>query len=212
MHIIVLGAAGRTGRHIVEQAARAGHQVTATVRDPTTYDPPAANVEVRHADVLDPDSLRALFDGADAVINAIGPRNGKAPTQIYSNGTAAITDQMRQANVRRLVSISAVPASLPREKNLFERYLLHPILWRFFGPSYADLRLMEQALRTGNSIDWTIIRPPLLTEDDPTGTYRASIDSHLKGAKKISRADLAAAMLAAAADDSLIGHVVTVSN
>lgn len=57
----------------------------------------------------------------------------------------------------------------------------------------------------------TIIRPPLLTDDQPTGSYRTAVDAHLNGAKKISRGDLAAAMLDAVSDDSLIGAVMTVS-
>lgn len=211
MHITVLGAAGRTGTLIVEQAARSHGHVTALVRDTVHYDPPAADVAVHRADVLEPTSLEGVFDGCDVVINALGPRNGKEPNRVYSQGMAAVTAEMRRAGVRRLVTISAVPASLPQEKNLFERYLLHPILWRFFGPSYADLRLMEKALRTSADVDWTIVRPPLLTDDEPKGTYRTAVDTHLKAARKISRADLATALLAAAVDDSLIGHVVTVS-
>ncbi len=70
---------------------------------------------------------------------------------------------------------------------------------------------METALRGSTDIDWTIIRPPRLTDNEPAGTYRTSIDSHLKGARKISRAELATSMLAAATNDSLIGHVLTVS-
>lgn len=206
-----MGAAGSTGSHIVEQALRAGHKVTALVRDTGNYGPPVAGLEVHRADVSDPTSLQGVFAGSDVVINAIGPRNGKVPAEVYSRGTANITAEMRRAGVRRLVTISAVPASLPHEKNLFERYLLHPILWHFFGPSYVDLRIMEATLRSSTDIDWTIVRPPRLTDDEPAGTYRTSIDSHLKSAKKISRAELATSMLAAAADDSLIGHVLTVS-
>ncbi len=211
MHTTVLGAAGRTGSLIVAQAADARHHVTALVRDISAYDPPRGQVVAQRADVLDPASLQGVLDGSDLVINAIGPRNGKKPDRVYSQGMANLTTEMRRADIRRLVTISAVPASLPEEKNRFERYLLHPILWRFFGPSYADLRLMETALHTSTDIDWTIVRPPLLTDDDPTGTYRTAVDSHLKSAKKISRADLADAMLAAGRDDSLIGHVLTVS-
>ncbi|GAA5226059.1 NAD(P)-dependent oxidoreductase [Paeniglutamicibacter antarcticus] len=211
MHIIVLGAAGRTGSQIVQQALRAGHTVTALVRDDSTYGPPAVGVQVHRADVSDPSSLAGAFAGSDTVINAIGPRNGKEPAMVYSEGAANVTAEMRRAGVRRLVTVSAVPASLPHEKNLFERLLLHPILWRFFGPSYADLRIMEAALRDSANIDWTIIRPPLLTDDEPTGIYRTAIDSHLNGAKKISRTDLATAMLAASTNDTLIGHILTVS-
>lgn len=46
MHITVLGAAGRTGRHLVRLAIGAGYSVTAVVRDTGTYGPPAAGVEV----------------------------------------------------------------------------------------------------------------------------------------------------------------------
>ncbi len=212
MQIVVIGAAGRTGAHIVEQAAQAQHQVTALVRDTTRYQPPTAGVDVHRADVLEPASLKGLLDGADAVIVAVGPHNGKKPAEVYSRGLTTVTAEMRRTEVQRLVTISAVPASLPDEKNLFERYLLHPILWRFFGPSYTDLRVMEKTLRDTTDLAWTIIRPPLLTDDPPTGTFRTAIDSHLKGAKKISRADLATAMLAAAGDDALAGHVMTVSS
>lgn len=211
MNITVVGAAGRTGREIVQQAIRAGHNVTAVVRNTRVYEPPAPGVEVRHADVCDLTSLRGAFDGSDVVINAIGPRSGKVPAQIYSTGAANIGAEMRREGVRRLVTISAVPASLTQEKTAFERYFLHPILWRFFGPSYSDLRVMEAGLRDTSNIDWTIIRPPLLTDDKPTGTYRTAIDTHLKRVRKISRADLASAMLASSADDDLIGHVLTVS-
>lgn len=212
MQIVVIGAAGRTGAHIVQQAAQAQHHVSALVRDATRYHPPTDGVDVHPADVLEPASLDGLLNGADAVIVAVGPHNGKKPTEVYSRGLAAVTAEMRRADVKRLVIISAIPASLPYEKNLFERYLLHPILWRFFGPSYTDLRVMEKTLRDTTDLAWTIIRAPLLTDDQPTGTFRTAIDSHLKGAKKISRADLATAILTAASDDALAGHVMTVSS
>ncbi len=211
MNIAVIGAAGRTGTLIIAQAATAGHRVTALVRDTGKYQPPAGGVVAHRVDVLEPPSLQGLFVEADAVIYVVGPGNGKEPTEVYSRGMANVTAEMHRAGVRRLVTVSAVPASLAQEKNLFERCLLHPILWRYFGPSYADLRIMEEALRGTDGIDWTIVRPPLLTDDPPAGTHRSAIDSHLKGVKKISRADLATAMLHAATDDALIGHVVTVS-
>lgn len=210
MHVAVIGAAGRTGSLIVERAVAWGHHVSAVVRDPAAYEP-RAGVMVAHGDVLKPGSVFGALQAVDVVLCAVGPRNGKEPHRLYSQGIANLTDDMRASAVRRLVTISAVPASLPQEKNAFERYLLHPILWRFFGPSYADLRVMEAALRESVAIDWTIIRPPLLTDDVPTGTYRAALDSPLKRAKKISRGDLAAAMLASATDPSTVGRVMTVS-
>jgi putative NADH-flavin reductase len=55
---------------------------------------------------------------------------------------------------------------------------------------YADLRQMEQLVKQ-SSADWTIIRPPQLTDKPATGRYRVAINSYLKNCLKISRADVA---------------------
>lgn len=211
MRITVFGASGGTGQLLVKQAAAHGHHVTAVVRNPNSvmaFDPATT---VRRADVLDPESLTGTTLRADAVISVLGPRDGRQPTTVYSEGTANIMQDMRATGARRLLVISAVPASPPGEKSIFERYILHPILWRFFGPSYTDLRRMEAELRETADVDWTIVRPPRLTDGGPTGRYRSAVDSRLAGAKRISRGDLAAALLTAAADKSLVRRVVTVS-
>lgn len=60
---------------------------------------------------------------------------------------------------------------------------------------YADLLKME-ALVKASQADWTIIRPPQLTDGPLTGQYRTAINQFLKDALKISRADVAHFMLA----------------
>lgn len=54
---------------------------------------------------------------------------------------------------------------------------------------------MEALLRHSNGIDWTVLRPPRLTNRQATGRYRTAADRHLRGARTISRADLATEML-----------------
>ncbi|GAB3978995.1 hypothetical protein GCM10029978_073190 [Actinoallomurus acanthiterrae] len=76
--LIVFGAAGRTGEVIVREALHAGHDVTAAVRDPGRFSPESAveatgRVSVTRADVRDPDQVRAVVAGHDAVVSAIGP-------------------------------------------------------------------------------------------------------------------------------------------
>jgi uncharacterized protein YbjT (DUF2867 family) len=65
MHVLVTGATGFVGGHLVPALVDAGHEVTALSRDPTGYDPPAG-VSVRGGDLLDPDSLDGVFEGIDA--------------------------------------------------------------------------------------------------------------------------------------------------
>jgi putative NADH-flavin reductase len=61
---------------------------------------------------------------------------------------------------------------------------------------YTDLALMEDVLRE-SELDWTIFRPPLLTNGKLTGAYRTAMGRNLKGGNVVSRADVAHAMLAA---------------
>jgi putative NADH-flavin reductase len=55
---------------------------------------------------------------------------------------------------------------------------------------YADLRVMEESVK-GSNLDWTIMRPPRLTDKPMTGHYRVGINKFLKNCLSISRADLA---------------------
>jgi putative NADH-flavin reductase len=70
-NVVVLGAAGRTGRLIVAEALRSGHRVTAAVRNPASI-PATQGLRVERADVRDTNSLRAVIQGHDAVVSAIG--------------------------------------------------------------------------------------------------------------------------------------------
>lgn len=79
MRIAVLGATGKVGHLIVEQALERGHEVVALVRRPAAYSPPQRGaVEVRRADVTDPGSFPGL-DDVDVVISALGISKGDGP-------------------------------------------------------------------------------------------------------------------------------------
>jgi putative NADH-flavin reductase len=76
------------------------------------------------------------------------------------------------------------------------RNLGAPLFKTVLRERYTDLALMEDVLRASD-LDWTIFRPPLLTNGRFTGTYRTAFGRNLKGAGRVSRADVAHAMLTA---------------
>jgi putative NADH-flavin reductase len=193
MHLAIFGSTGPTGRALVSQALDRGHDVTAVARDPAAVDAAGARLKVVRADVLDRSSFDGALDGVDAVLSAIGA-HGRGRTTVYSAGAANIRDTMHQAGVRRFVGISALPVTPRTDLGLVERWILVPLLSMFFGEMYADMSRMEQVLRESD-LDFTIMRPPQLTNQSATGTYRTAINLRLPRARKISRADLAAAML-----------------
>lgn len=208
MQLTVFGPTGGTGAEIVRQALASGHQVTAIARRPEAVTAEHPNLTVCQGDVLDPQWAGTGVAGSGAVLSALGATT-RGPTTVYSAGLAAILAAMDAAGVQRLVTVTASPVSPAREKTFADRYLAGPILNVFFGPMYADMRTMEEALAR-SPVDWTVFRPPRLT-NGPAGKYRTAVGRPLAHAWSISRASLAAAMLAAVSDPELSRQAVVIA-
>jgi putative NADH-flavin reductase len=204
MKLTIVAATGGIGRHVLEQALGADHDVTALVRNPQGL---PGDVRVVTADLVaaDPAVLESAVVGADAVLSGLGPRS-RSEAGIASQGTRAIVQAMQATGVRRIVVVSAAPVSTvpsparpkpPRHDpgdGFFMRHLFSHLAKTAFREHYADLALMEDILR-GSGLDWTIVRPPRLTDKPLTGTYRTAYGQNLRGGWSVSRADVAHLML-----------------
>jgi putative NADH-flavin reductase len=210
MRLTVLGATGATGKHVLRQAAEAGHKVTAVVRAPSWPDFEHPNIDVVRADVTDRAQLRTAIEGSDAVVSGLGPRGRKA-TGIAAASAPAIVGAMADVGIRRVVVISAAPVGpTPAGDSVFVRHLLIPILRSVLKDVYADLRAMEAELARSGT-DWTAMRPPKLTNAAVTGVYRTHIGGSVPRGSTIARADLAHAMLAVLPDPATFKKAVGVA-
>ncbi|MFR9778575.1 NAD(P)-dependent oxidoreductase [Micromonospora sp. MS34] len=206
MKLTIFGASGGIGRHLVDQALAAGHDVTAVVRDPARLPGTTARVVTADLAAADPAALRNAVDGADAVLSGLGARSA-ADAGITSRGTREITDVMTGVGVRRIVVVSAAPVGVvpspgrpnpPRRDpgdGPLMRFVFGPVIRRLLRRSYADLALMEEGLREGD-LDWTVVRPPRLTDGPASGSYRTAYGRNVRGGFAVSRADVAHLMLA----------------
>jgi putative NADH-flavin reductase len=211
VRLTIFGASGATGRQVVEQALGAGHTVTAVVRDPARLPIRHQRLQLITADVLDPAAIAPAVAGADAVISALGPHPPRNRSSIMSAATTSILDAMRTTGTSRLVVISAAPAATDDHgTTLPYRLLGGPLLRRLLGGLYADMAVMEETVRRSGT-DWTIMRPPWLTGGPRTGTYRQARDANLRGGARISRADLADAILASLHDPDAVKATIAVA-
>ncbi|MFC5265978.1 NAD(P)-dependent oxidoreductase [Kribbella qitaiheensis] len=210
MKITVFGATGRIGGHVVEQALAAGHKVAAVVRESSRFEVDHPSLEVfRVPGLTDEEVLRPAVDGSAAVISGVGAR-GRKDGPVASGSTRAILAAMSAVGVRRLVAVSAIPLGpLPPDESFLNRRVLLPLINAFAADVYADLRLMEADIMS-SSTDWTIVRPPKLTDKPLTGQYRVGIGSTIPRTYSISRADTAHLMLAALSDPAMVDHPVSV--
>lgn len=208
MRITVLGATGRTGAHLVRQACAADHQVTAVVRDPAklTFDHP--NLTVIRADVLDPTALIPHLRGQDAALSALGPAN-RRPTTLCADSARSLVQALSATEVRRLIVVSTAGAT-DEGDDLLTR-LIKPVVGRVFRHAWGDLRRMEEIIMASD-LDWTIVRPPRLTNAAHTGEYRVADGHNLPGGTSIPRADLAEAMLDALTDPAASRAALSVAS
>jgi putative NADH-flavin reductase len=187
-NIVVLGAAGRTGHLIVEEALRAGHRVTAAVRTPETFPAatPRAGLRVVRADVRDTRGLRDVIRGHDAVISAIGPAGRKAHG-LYSAGARATVTAMRDTGVDRYLAITSVGV---RHDDPHLSWWYRNLIWPIGKDLYADMSLMEDIVRA-TDLDWTLVRPTYLQDRETDGAYRVTDNSTPENGWRITRVDLA---------------------
>lgn len=199
MKITVFGATGGVGREVVGQALKRGHEVTAVVRDASRL--AATNPALRIVTVSaldDPGILIPAIRGSDAVLSAVGPR-GRKGGPVASTSIRAIVTAMDACSTRRFIGVSATPVGPAAEgEGLMTRWVLLPVLKTILRDVYADLGEME-ALLQSSDIDWTVVRPPRLVDEPFTGRYRSAVGANVARGAKISRADVAHAMLDALA-------------
>ncbi|WP_214410677.1 NAD(P)-dependent oxidoreductase [Sphaerisporangium fuscum] len=187
--VVVFGAAGRTGRLVVEEAARAGYDVAAAVRAPErcpSFDVRQGEVDVVRADMREPDSVLAAVKGQDVVISAVG-HAGARSHGLYADAARALVTAMRHGGVTRVIAVTS--AGVRHDDPNFA--LWYRLLARTLAKEpYDDMRLMEAVIREAG-LDWTFVRPARLLDEPPTGAYRVQDGETPKGGWKITRADLA---------------------
>lgn len=211
MRILVPGATGNVGRMVVEQALERGHEVVALARNPAELGIEHPSIRVKAVDVLDAGAVRPVLAGIDAVVSCVGIGAAKTPTTLYSQGTRNLLNGMAAHGVERLVVISSEVAEHWAHQGPFKLWIVLPLLQKFLGATYDDMRRMDVALWESNT-RWTAIRAPRIRQAEPRNRHRLSADGPLKRGWMITAADMATALLDIAERDDLDRRHVYVAN
>jgi putative NADH-flavin reductase len=198
MKLTLLGATGPTGRQILEQALDAGHEVTVLVRSLDRL-PTSARDRVSAAmtgDATRTADVERALEGSEAVLSALGSGND-FNSDIASRAARALIPAAKATGTERVIVLSALGSGttatqaglMPR---LFGRLLMSTVM--------ADKSVADELIRA-SGLDWTLVRPAVLTNGPRTGSYRAVTAPGRKVGDRISRADVADFMLRAADDD-----------
>jgi uncharacterized protein YbjT (DUF2867 family) len=187
MKVLVAGAHGKVGRHVVRLLAEDGHDARAMIRSDEQAD------EIRTlggspviADLESDDSsaISRAVEGADAIVFSAGagPGSGAARKETVDYGGAAkLIRAAKERGVRRYVMVSSIGAHDPEGADEPMRPYLR-----------AKAKADEELVKSG--LDYTIIRPGGLTDDSGTGLVDASTE--LGRRARVPREDVAATIVA----------------
>lgn len=196
MKIALIGANGKIGSRILQEALSRGHSVTGIARNPDNNVKNEKLTWVK-TDALDSDALANAIKGNDALISAFGIDWQKPETyHLFSKIARSLILAAKKAGVKRIINVGGA-GSLEVSPGLqLVDTPSFPEAWR---KGADEQRKSLEIFRTEKDLDWTFFSPAIIIEPGPyTGKFRIGKDSPLfdeKGNSTISFDDYASALM-----------------
>ncbi|MGE7843823.1 NAD(P)-dependent oxidoreductase [Lysinibacillus sp. NPDC093712] len=185
MNILVFGATGRVGRHIVSLALKEGHHVIALVRTPSKLNITDENLHVKQGNVLNIEDIASVMANADVVISALNTDGTKTLTE----SLPLILQEMKKRNLYRIITVGTAGILQSRLTPSLLRYQSSESkrkTTRAAQEHHNVLKILE-----GSDMEWTIVCPTYLPDGHYTGNYRVERDYLPESGTEISVADTA---------------------
>jgi uncharacterized protein YbjT (DUF2867 family) len=198
--IALLGAAGRTGALVIDEALARGLPVRALARAPGRV-PARDGLTVVLGDATDAAALASLLRGADAVVSTLGTR-GLPDGNLHVRVMPVLVAAMRDAGICRYAALSSTAAVLPGDDPSWARAAFLAAM-RLALPRYAADKAAE--VDAVVALEWTLLRAGRL-HDGEAGGLRISPRRWLGPAPPTSRAAVARELVEAVVDGRWVGE------
>jgi uncharacterized protein YbjT (DUF2867 family) len=169
--ILVMGASKGIGLETVQKAIDSRHLVRAFARSAYDIGINHPELEKFRGNALDHDDVCAALKDVDVVVQTLGVglKELFAPVSLFSEATKLLLPAMKSTGVKRLICITGFGAGDSSQSiSAFQRLPFDAV----FGRAYADKTIQEQLIKSSD-LDWTIVRPGVLTGNFCAGSYQA---------------------------------------
>lgn len=208
--IAIFGGSGATGRALIANSLAAGFKARVLARRAGSVSFGSELVQVVERALSRPEDVLATLQGCSAAICVFGPRPPYVDV-FCEQATVNIINAMRQLGVRRLVCQTGGMIGDYRPNRTLPFQLMADAFSKHSPQIAADRDGQERAVMQ-SGLDWTIVKPPRLTNGAAKGKWRAGADVRIGMLSGITRADLADFLVKAASSSQYVGQAVFVRN
>lgn len=185
--IAILGGSGYIGKKLMETALQRNIMLKVLTRNQENLSRFSGKIEVVQGNLSDPQALKQLVEGIDAVISVAGPpMKGNYDPGLYILGMEELMKAMTAEGVSRIVTIAGGSIKLPEEQLGLKRKFLRCNFKLLFGKLVA-VKDAEAKLLYNSDLKWTIVRPGFVKKVK-TGEFKA--DRHKLHATSVDRTQL----------------------
>lgn len=170
MNLLILGGTGRVGSHLVKTALQDNHHVTVLVRTPEKIQINHKNLTVVQGDVLSKEDVEQAMHDADVVMSALNTDGGTTLT--YS--MPLIIDAMEKEGIKRIITIGTAGILQSRVSPELLRYQSSESKRKLTRAAEEHHKVYELLQQSG--LDWTIVCPTYLPDEERLGNYRTERD------------------------------------
>lgn len=215
MKLLVLGASGRTGKCIIEEALKRGHSIVAIVRNPEKLND--LELEIIQGTPYDRETVETAMSGCDAIINTLNVSRKsdnpwaplRAPKDLISKSASNATKAMEKNGIRRYIALSTIGAG--RSWKSSPGILKFIVSISNLKHAFRDHGKQEEILEK-SSLDYTICRAPMLSDKTNNSGAVASPEGEKPASGVLSRKTAAEFFLNIIEKNEHIRETVSLSN
>ncbi|MGG0788606.1 MULTISPECIES: NAD(P)-dependent oxidoreductase [Bacillaceae] len=185
MNILILGATGRVGGHLVTYGLQDRHHVTVLARTPEKIGMNDANLTIIQGNVLIKDDIGRAMHGIDVVISALNTDG----TTTLSASMPLIIEAMENEGIQRIITIGTAGILQSRTTPNTLRYQSSDSKRRSTRAAKEHHKVYEMLKQS--TLQWTIVCPTYLPDGESIGTYRVEGDFLPENGAEISVPDTA---------------------
>lgn len=186
--VAVIGGTGKAGKYLIAQLIKQGYSCKLLLRNPETFSIQNPLLEIMQGDVQNQDDIRALLEGCDAVISALGMGKTPKQTSIFSQSTTNIIQAMTEQNVQRYLVLTGLNVDTKFDKKSLKSKFATDWMYTNYPLTTADKQREYELLKASN-LDWTLVRLPIIEQTEERNEVVVSLEDCL--GDKISATDLA---------------------